>query len=132
MIEINNLTSFSVDKNLLKKAAEKILKKEKKVLEISIALVGPAEIKKLNKKYRKNNKITDVLSFLYNGSGEIIICPQEVKESAKKLGIVFKKEFVRVLIHGILHLLGEEHEFSKKRAKKMEAKQEYYLNLFWR
>ena len=65
MIEINNLTSAPIDKNFLKKVAGKILKKEKKLLELSIALVGPAKIKKLNKEYRKKNKITDILSFFY-------------------------------------------------------------------
>jgi len=157
MIEINNLTPAPVDKNFLKKVAGKIIKKEKKLLELSIALVGPAKIKKLNKEYRKKNKITDVLSFLYsseaksgearrnkfllpsrlrldermffdyNDAGEIVICPQQVKKNAAKYNSTFKYELTRVLIHGILHLLGENHEISKKKAKKMEQKQEYYL-----
>ena len=130
MIEINNLTSVPVDKNFLKKVAGKIIKKEKKLLELSIALVGPAKIKKLNKEYRKKNKITDVLSFLYNDAGEIVICPKLIKKNAGKYNSTFKYELTRVLIHGILHLLGENHEISKKKAKKMEQKQEYYLNLF--
>jgi len=146
MIEINNLTNSPVDKVFFKKVAGKIIKKEKKLLgeedksssspfataqvELSIALVGPAKIKKLNKEYRKKNKITDVLSFLYNDAGEIVICPQQVKKNAGKYNSTFKKELTRVLIHGILHLLGENHEISKKKAKKMEQKQEYYLNLF--
>jgi probable rRNA maturation factor len=99
-------------------------------VELSIALVGPAKIKKLNKEYRKKNKITDVLSFVYNDAAEIVICPQQVKKNAGKYNSTFKKELTRVLIHGILHLLGENHEISKKKAKKMEQKQEYYLNLF--
>ena len=132
MVEVNNLTGREIDENFLKKVAERVLKKEKKVLEISIALVGPAEIRKLNKKYRKKDKITDVLSFLYDGSGEIIICPKLIKKDAGKSGITFKKELALVLIHGILHLLGEDHEKSKEETKKMEEKQEYYLKLFFK
>ena len=128
MIEINNLTSISVSKKDLKKIAQKVLKKEKKSLELSIALVGSSEIKKLNKEYRKKDKVTDVLSFLYNGSGEIIICLERVKKDAKELGTTFKKELARILIHGILHLLGEEHEINKWAARKMQKKEDYYLS----
>ncbi len=128
MIEVNNLTKVKIDNKFLKKIAEKILKKERKKLAISIALVGPAEIKKLNKKYRQRNKITDVLSFRYPKSGELIICPRQVKKNAEKFKTTFKKELAQILIHGILHLLGEEHEVSEKKARKMEQKQEYYLH----
>lgn len=130
MIEVNNLTAANIDEIFFKKTSGKILKKEKKSLELSIALVGTKKIKQLNKKYRKKDKITDILSFSYNGSGEIVICPQEVKKNAGKFGSTFKKELLRVLIHGILHLLGHNHEASKKKAKEMEKKQEYYFNLF--
>ena len=59
--------------------------------------------------------------------GEIVICPQVIKKNAKKFKSPFKKELVRVLIHGILHLLGHNHEKSKKDAKIMEEKQDFYL-----
>lgn len=72
------------------------------------------------------------LSFSYDHSGDIIICPQKIKENASQFGVSFKKELTRVLVHGILHLLGYEHEMAERKAKKMEKRQEYYLNLFWR
>jgi len=128
MIEINNLTTLTVDKRFLKRVVKKVLKGEKKKeAGLSIALVNSGEIKKLNKKYRKKNKITDVLSF-DNGLNEIVVCPQEIKKNAKKYNSTFKKELSRVLIHGILHLLGYEHEKTKIEAKKMEKKEEYYLS----
>lgn len=130
MIEVNNLTGFKVDKKFLKKLAQKVLASERKnKTELSIALVGPKRIKELNKKYRKKDKVTDVLSFTYNkSSGEIIICPQEVKKNSKKFNYTFKKELARVLIHGILHLLGYDHEGSEKEAEKMRKKEEYYFS----
>ncbi len=136
-IEINNLTASQIDKNFLRKVAEKVLEGpsfakasegKKKELDLSIALVGLKRIKELNKRYRKKNKTTDILSFLYNGLGEIIICPQQVKKNAKRFGEVFKKELTRVLIHGILHLLGYDHEKTEKEARLMEKRQNYYLS----
>ncbi len=138
------MTKVKVDEKFLKKISEKIFKKEKKTLELSIALVNPERIRRLNKKYRGKNKTTDILSFLYDGSGEInkfdssasaaeiIICPRQVRQNAKKLGEVFKRELAAVLIHGILHLLGQDHEASEKKAQKMKRKQEYYINLIFK
>jgi len=127
MIEINNLTDFSVSKDFFKKIAKKVLEREGKKINLSIALVTPNRIKELNKKYRKKNKATDILSFKYNGSGEIVICLGIIKKNAKKYKLTFKKELSQVLIHGILHLLGYNHENSKREAKKMEKKENYYL-----
>ena len=137
MIEINNLTANPIDEKFLKRVARKVLKSpsfakaaegEGKEFDLSIALVGPGRIKELNKKYRKKNRVTDVLSFLYNDSGEIIICPTKVKENAKRFKSTFEKELARVLIHGILHLFGYDHEISERKAKEMEEKQNYYLS----
>src|SRR4030042_4174878 len=130
MIEINNLTAASADYEFLRKIAKIVLNKEKKKLDLSVALVGTARIKELNRKYRKKNKTTDVLSFLYDTSGEIVICLGKVRQNAKKFGFSFKEELARVLVHAVLHLLGYEHEKSKKEAEKMGGKENYYLNLW--
>lgn len=123
MIEINNLTSFTVDKKFFTGVAKIVLKGENKERKrLSIAFVSLGEIKKLNKKYRKKDKPTDVLSFNLNEKnylGEIVICPKMVKGN---IGMA------RVLIHGILHLLGYEHERSKKKAREIEKKEEYFLS----
>jgi len=111
MIEINNLTTGRVDEGFLKRVAEKVLKGENKSgTGLSIALVGEGRMRELNKRYRAKNRATDVLSFSYNGSGEIAICLREVKKNVKKFNSTFKKELARVLIHGILHLLAERSE----------------------
>jgi probable rRNA maturation factor len=128
MIEINNLTTNQIDREFLEKVAKKVLMGEnKEKLELSIVLVGQARIRKLNKKYRQNYRSTDVLSFSYDGSGDIVICLGEVKKNAKRYNSTFRKELAKVLIHGILHLLGYDHEKSEKAAKEMEEKQEHYL-----
>ncbi|MCX6760524.1 MAG: rRNA maturation RNase YbeY [Candidatus Nealsonbacteria bacterium] len=133
MIEVNNLTDYSIDKKFLRELAFKILKKESsncfEKKDLSIALVVPLRIKELNKRYRKKNRPTDVLSFQDKENwGEIIICPVEVKKNTKKFNSNFKKELSRVLIHGVLHLLGYDHEKDKEE-EKMKKKEEYYLNI---
>ena len=144
MIEINNLTTSKVDEKFLKRVAKKVLKDEnRKEVDLSIAFIGEARMRKLNKKYRGKNKVTDVLSF-GQGLNEIVVCLREIKKNAKiytpleitrtgkkykekesltGYNSTFKKELARVLIHGLLHLLGYEH------GEKMEEKQEFYLNL---
>jgi probable rRNA maturation factor len=137
MIEINNLTNFAVDKKFLTGLAKKVLKDENREREnLSIAFVGKDIIKGLNKKYRKKNKPTDVLSFagdlkLEKTLGEIVICPEIVKKNAKIDNSPFKKELAKVLIHGILHLLGYDHEKSGKEVEKMEEREKYYQAIIY-
>jgi probable rRNA maturation factor len=131
-IEINNLTKFSVDKKSFSQVAKIVLKGENRETEnISLAFVSKEEIKKLNKKFRKKNKATDVLSFNLDEPfgfaqarrdylGEIVICPEVVKEK--------DEEIMRVFVHGILHLLGYDHEESKNKTDEMEEKQNLYLS----
>lgn len=134
MIEINNLTNFSVNKKFFTGVAKKVLKGENREREnLSIAFVVAGEIKKLNQKYRNKNKPTDVLSFekasdLKEEYSEVIICPQLVKENSLDSKLTFKKELAKILVHGILHTLGYDHERSEKEALEMEKKQDYYLS----
>ena len=134
MIEINNLTNFAVDKRFFTGVAKKVLKGENKEREnVSIAFVGPEEIQKLNKKYRKKDKPTDVLSFhkvsdFKDECAEIILCPKVIQEQTQNSRLTFKKELAKMLIHGILHVLGYDHEASRAEEEKMFAKQEFYLS----
>jgi probable rRNA maturation factor len=131
MLEINNLTKLRVDSKSFAQVAKKVLIGENKEIEnISLVLVSREEIQKLNKKFRGKDKPTDVLSFDLTANyklpienlylGEIVICPEIVKEK--------KEEIMRVFIHGILHLCGYDHEKSNKKAEEMEAKEEKYFN----
>ncbi len=134
MIEINNLTNFAVNKTFFIGVAKKVLKGENRLKDnISIAFVNPAEIHKLNKKFRKKDKPTDVLSFekvsdFKDECSEVIICPQVVRENAKDSKLSLKKELSKVLIHGILHNFGYDHEVSKAEEERMFQKQDYYLS----
>lgn len=134
MIEINNLTNFAVDKTFFSGVAKKVLTGENKRTEnVSIAFVTPGEIQKLNRKYRKKDKPTDVLSFekvsdFKDECCEVVICPFVVREQAKDSPLSLKKELAKTLIHGILHALGYDHEISAAEEERMFAKQDYYLS----
>ena len=113
--------NYYVHKKFLEKVAEKTLKILRiKIPEISIVLVSDTKIKELNRKYRKINRVTDVLAFDY---GEIFICLPQAERQAKQLGHSLKKELAILLIHGILHLAGYDDE-AKKDYNKMVRKQE--------
>lgn len=131
MIEINNLSGKRIDKNLLATAAKITIKGEgSKIKDLSVALIAPSEMARLNEKYRKKKGPTDVLSF--GGVGdeieEVVICPEQVQANALESGESFRRELARVLVHGILHLSGYDHEKKKSEAEIMFALQEKYLS----
>jgi probable rRNA maturation factor len=136
------LAEQKVDSRWLEDIAVKVLSSEKsRLAELSIVLVGTKKIKKINWDYREKNKETDVLSFFYDnfpspsdqlfsGAGEIFICLPEVRKRARELGLDFQQELARVLIHGVLHVLGYDHEGTEEKEKvKMRKKENYYFQL---
>ncbi len=136
-IDINQKMAQAVSKKWVQKIAEKALKKiGVKSAEISIAFVGDREMKNLNHQYRGKNKTTDVLSFLYDApkrglplKGEIIISGNEAARQAKESDCTIKEEIKLLLVHGILHLCGYDHEKSLREAKKMEKLQNKLVKL---
>ncbi len=121
MVEINNRTDYDLDLKNLKSLAERAATEKAK---LSVAFLEAPEIKKLNERYRDSKGPTDVLSFEGEDDflGEVLISPEVVEKQADKHGLSFKKEIERVLVHGILHLIGYEHktEDGKKAMKKKE------------
>lgn len=107
--------------------------------ELTILLVGEQKIRLLNKKYRHQDKVTDVLSFSQKEGralilpesenkylGDIVICWPQIKQQAKKFEQSATKEFSLLLIHGFLHLLGYKDE-TLAGAEKMAKLQEKIL-----
>jgi probable rRNA maturation factor len=123
-IEINKLVPDKIDLKFLEKFAKEALKLVKlSIRELSIVVVCDARMKLINKKYRKQNKTTDVLTFDYSKEqGEIIICLNQAKRQAKKANHSNKEEMEILLLHGILHLAGYKDE-TKKDFNKMVIKQ---------
>jgi probable rRNA maturation factor len=96
-----------------------------KKYDLSLVFVGEKKIKELNKKYRKINKPTDILSFpISKVSGEIFVCQKIAKIKAKEFGRKYNNFISFLLIHGMVHLLGFEH------GKKMEKLEEKWRKFF--
>ena len=114
----------------------KLLKKlsffNKKKQEFSILLTNNNKMKKLNKKFRKKNKATDVLSFPQKGLfknqnyiGDLAISFEIINKRSKKTN--FFNEFDKIWVHGYLHLIGYDHK-NNKEYKKMHNKEKLILN----
>lgn len=98
---------------------------------LSIQFVGEKKIRELNKGYRGVDKVTDVLSFSLNGSdlGDIFICFSQIKKQAKIYELAVREELVRMITHGVLHLLGFDHK-KKTEEKRMFLAQEKIIKKF--
>ena len=133
----------------IKKVLEKCFQEEKldkTKLYIEVTLTTPEQIQKINKKFRKIDKATDVLSFpifekeeieiglkenkFQNKSilGSIIISIEKVKEQAKEYGHSFERELSYMLVHGFYHLMGYDH-IEKNDKVQMRKKEENILNI---
>lgn len=101
--------------------------------EVSVTFTNNEKIKNLNREYRNADKITDVLSFPMNDGGEIlgdiIISAEKAKEQAAEYGNSFEREAAFLCVHGMLHLLGYDHEISKKEEKIMFDTQKLIMDL---
>jgi probable rRNA maturation factor len=103
-------------------------------VELSIALVSDAQIKRLNKLYRNKDKPTDVLSFPIGEKvedwlilGDIVISVDTAKRQAQELGYSLEEELKRLLVHGLVHLLGYDHELGGEEEKKFFELEEFVL-----
>ena len=97
----------------------------KKNYEVDVSLVDEEEIHRINREYRKVDRVTDVISFAFedddsalgaiNGDdvprmlGEIFICVPRALEQAKEIGNTPERELCFLFVHGLLHLLGYDH-----------------------
>ena len=122
--------------NLKKIAASILTAVEQSHAELSVALVGDQEMRPLNAKFRKKNKTTDVLSFPADPAlpaqadllGDVIISVEQAKRQAGDRKTSLEIEIVTLLIHGILHLLGYDHERSQRKAKIMATREQKLLS----
>ena len=122
MIELDNETSLNVNENFLNEIASLFTKKE-----IELIITTSEDIKSINKQHRDIDKATDVLSFPYEDMpmaplGSIVISEQHVIDMAAELGHTQSDELSLLFIHGLLHLLGYDHEVDKGEMRNEEIK----------
>ena len=133
-LNISMSNSYCLDKNLenkLIKAFEYLCSKEKiSNSSINLRILNDSEMTELNKKFRKKNKSTNVLSFtnedisksLTGNLGDIAVSYEYLEEESKQLNKNFDDHIIHMLIHGVYHILGLDHE-NDATANKMENKE---------
>lgn len=111
-----NQTRLPPAKRLKKRVVQMILyevaRRTKAKGTISVVFVSGSEIRKINRQYRHKDKVTDVLAFeapLY----EILICHPQAKRQAAERGHTVGEEVIDLLIHGVLHVFGYDHQRPK-------------------
>ena len=130
MIELENNTNLEIDISNLENIANTLTKKD-----IELVVVNNEEMRLLNKEHRNIDKATDVLSFPMDFDfpnmplGSIVVSTDFVEEKSKEYGHTFNEEFSLLFIHGILHLLGYDHEVDngEHRQKEEELIKEFNL-----
>lgn len=109
-----------------------ILSENKTVGDISFIFCSDSYLLEVNKKYLNHNYYTDIITFDYveNNfiSGDIFISLDRVKDNAKVFSATFENELYRILIHGVLHLLGYNDK-TKRDKELMTKKENYYINV---
>ena len=129
-----NVETEVKEKERIRKWIEATLSSEGKEGEtINIILTSNSIIKSLNKKYLRRNYTTDIIAFNYNRgniiSGDLFLNPDTIKKNAGKYKTKFAEEILRVIIHGILHLIGYDDK-SVEEKMEMREKENFYLDRF--
>ncbi|MBQ7711686.1 MAG: rRNA maturation RNase YbeY [Bacteroidales bacterium] len=106
---------------------------DKRVGEIAYVFCSDETLLRYNRQFLNHDTYTDIITFDYVSgdvvSGDIIISVDRVRDNAAQLGNPFIQELHRVLIHGVLHLLGQGDK-SEMESQEMRAKEEAALSLY--
>ncbi len=107
-------------------------------VEVGIKLVGASGMRTLNRTHRKIDRPTDVLSFPLHTKaiagytslalGDLVLCPEVVAKKAKETGHTVRYQMMWSVVHGVLHLLGHDHERSANKARTMAKLEELILH----
>jgi probable rRNA maturation factor len=101
--------------------------------DVSIAFIGPARMRSLNRQWKGHDSATDVLSFALptpggGVTGDVYICPAIARQQAREQGLPVREELVRLVVHGTLHVLGYDHPDGPGRTRSpMWRRQERYV-----
>ncbi len=126
-----DINEFSFNEKIFNKIEFLISNENKIDGELSFIFCSDNYLLGINKNYLKHDFYTDVITFDYCEndiiSGDIFISIERIKENAKTFNTTFENELYRVMIHGILHLVGYNDKTDKEQ-KQMREKENFYLN----
>ncbi len=127
-----DIKPLKLKKSALKKYINQLVLKELKASgDINVIFCSDAYLINMNKKYLDHDYYTDIITFNYvennTISGDLFISYERIKENAELYETEVKKEVIRVVFHGILHLVGYNDKTESER-KIMKEKENFYLN----
>ena len=130
-IFFQNIETFDLNKNINTWIQDTIEKENKNLGEINIIFCSDEHLLKMNVEHLNHNFYTDIITFDYCEekiiSGDLFISKNRVEENAKKFEVSFSNEINRVIIHGVLHLLGYNDKTDEEK-KQMRNKENFYLD----
>ncbi len=131
----NQDTSYQLkNKKIVKDWIERTIQNERYVSgNINVIFTSDKYLLSINKKYLKHNYYTDIVTFNYCDErviqGDIFISIDTVKNNSKRFGVKYSEEMHRVIIHGILHLIGYDDQNDEERALMRQKENDYLERL---
>ncbi len=118
------------DRRKIKQWIKSVIEEKRRVAgNINIILTGDEQLREMNRKYLSRDYYTDVISFDYSEGekihGDVFISIDRVDENAAKYGVELKEELMRVMVHGILHLMGYRDSNDKQKLKMRNMEDRY-------
>ena len=113
------------------KIIRKVIAKEERISgDLSFIITNDTSLKEINIEFLEHDYFTDVISFNYNNgnsiSGEVYISLDRIRENALNYNVSLKDELLRVVIHGVLHLVGYNDSTEGERAE-MRKMEDFWL-----
>jgi len=89
---------------------------------LTLRVVGAREGRALNRRFRRRDHATNVLSFPYGSEGDVVLCHPVVAREAREQGKTLHAHYAHLIVHGVLHLRGHLHD-DPRSARRMEARE---------
>ena len=123
---------MGIPASLVRRAVTTVLMGEHRPAAVSVTFLGPTAMRQLNRRHKKHDRPTDVLSFaleMPDGrlAGDIYICRAVAAVQASDAGVGLREELVRLVVHGVLHVLGHDHPERNREGSAMWRRQERYV-----
>lgn len=122
-----------VSRALVQRVVREVLRSERKDALISVTFVGREAMRRLNAEHKGHDMATDVLTFGLTDPagrtvGDVYICPWVARREAQARDIPLRQELIRLVVHGTLHALGQDHPEGPARTRSaMWRRQERYV-----
>jgi len=116
------------------KIIEKVIGKERKVLgDLNVIITNDQKLRKINVQFLEHDYNTDVITFNYNVgnviNGEIYISIETVQKNALNYNVGLRMELIRVIIHGVLHLVGYDDK-TEEQKREMTVMEDMWLKIY--